>query len=674
MKKKGISLIVLIITIVVIIILAASIILNMSKINIINNANEAVLRQDIATLQSELDLYVADRYVDEKGKYNRVNLNADKTKATYGTESIEDKNGDGNSNIYDILTVLNDSRYKDSVYIEEGKLVFKKSKLTDKEIEMILEMGLRVDGMPKVESVVTENTYTSIQVSLEVAQPEELEKVIYILNDGEREESTELTRTFSGLTPGVNYTLEVILVLKDGTEISRKEIISTKNIDGELTYTLSETEWTNKDVTVAIDYSEESIPENYMIQYRIKDVDGNIVQDWTEYTEPVVLTSNNTSVIGRLYNVELQDEKIASNTTVTKIDKDVPTIPTVLTLRAEETAITALADGSEDIGSGLDKYMYSIDNTTWNEDNEFTDLNSGTAYTIYARAIDNAGNESEIKSETISTKTPPISPEVIKTQASKYYGKKVNYTAPNGFNNWQLFHSDGENIYLIAGDYVPNTLVARQANVGKVGSYKVYLSKVLSKYTGTSDVTDERIKALNNDYYNVKGYSDDKHGAKGMAYLLDITEWNKGFKADNAQYAIGGPTIELLRDSYNAKYGTSYTVTATASGYTTNFGNMWNNVTDSQYVITNITNAKAVWIASLAGGNDDGLYRRCLFALGSRYDSGNYNPPILNSQAYAGNTNDNASHCYGIRPIVCLNTNVELELVGDTFNIVEIEE
>ena len=57
MKRKGISLIVLIITIVVIIILAASIILNMSKINIINNANEAVLKQDIATLQSELDLY-----------------------------------------------------------------------------------------------------------------------------------------------------------------------------------------------------------------------------------------------------------------------------------------------------------------------------------------------------------------------------------------------------------------------------------------------------------------------------------------------------------------------------------------------------------------------------------------------------------------------------------------
>ena len=104
MKRKGISLIVLIITIVVIIILAASIILNMSKINIINNANAAVLKQDIATLQSELDLYKADRFVDKRGKYDATKLSADTSKATYGTESIEDKNSDGSSNIYDILT------------------------------------------------------------------------------------------------------------------------------------------------------------------------------------------------------------------------------------------------------------------------------------------------------------------------------------------------------------------------------------------------------------------------------------------------------------------------------------------------------------------------------------------------------------------------------------------
>ena len=51
MKKKGISLIVLIITIVVIIILAASIILNLSNVNLINNANEAVLKQDMATFK-----------------------------------------------------------------------------------------------------------------------------------------------------------------------------------------------------------------------------------------------------------------------------------------------------------------------------------------------------------------------------------------------------------------------------------------------------------------------------------------------------------------------------------------------------------------------------------------------------------------------------------------------
>ena len=193
-KQKGISLIVLIITIVVIIILAASIILNLTNTNIIGNANTAVLKSDIATLQSELDLYVSDRFVDEKGKYDRKKLSADQGTAMYGTENVEDENSDGSSNIYDILTSLEKSKYKNNVYIQEGKLVFKKSGLKDEEVEIILEMGLEVDGMPKVTSIETNSEYTSVQIALNVTLAEEVEKVIYILNDGEREESKELTK------------------------------------------------------------------------------------------------------------------------------------------------------------------------------------------------------------------------------------------------------------------------------------------------------------------------------------------------------------------------------------------------------------------------------------------------------------------------------------------------
>ncbi len=43
--------------------------------------------------------------------------------------------------------------------------------------------------------------------------------------------------------------------------------------------------------------------------------------------------------------------------------------------------------------------------------------------------------------------------------------------------------------------------------------------------------------------------------------------WNV-YDGNKAEYAIGGPTIELLFKSYNEKYGTSYVAEATSEvGY-----------------------------------------------------------------------------------------------------------
>lgn len=66
-NKQGISLIVLIITIVVIIILAAAIILNLSNTNIIDNAHKAVSANDLAEIQSAVNLKMSDIFVETKG-------------------------------------------------------------------------------------------------------------------------------------------------------------------------------------------------------------------------------------------------------------------------------------------------------------------------------------------------------------------------------------------------------------------------------------------------------------------------------------------------------------------------------------------------------------------------------------------------------------------------------
>ena len=110
MKKKGIGLIVLIITIVVIIILATAIIVSLARTNVIENANEATVKQDFRTLQDELNMYIADRFADTRGDFELEDLNADSTT---------------NPSVYDVLPSLSRTKYKDDVVIVDGKIAFK---------------------------------------------------------------------------------------------------------------------------------------------------------------------------------------------------------------------------------------------------------------------------------------------------------------------------------------------------------------------------------------------------------------------------------------------------------------------------------------------------------------------------------------------------------------------
>lgn len=55
---------------------------------------------------------------------------------------------------------------------------------------------------------------------------------------------------------------------------------------------------------------------------------------------------------------------------------------------------------------------------------------------------------------------------------------------------------------------------------------------------------------------------------KGVAYMLDIDIWKIYAEGKKAEYAIGGPTIEMLFDSYNKKYNVKYLAKATSNiGY-----------------------------------------------------------------------------------------------------------
>ena len=277
----------------------------------------------------------------------------------------------------------------------------------------------------------------------------------------------------------------------------------------------------------------------------------------------------------------------------------------------------------------------------------------------------------------VPTPTDGISAKNIADMDDKtnIYGAKVTgYTLPSGTTTdvgWKIFYADNSNIYLIADNYVERTnlpgstggTTSHQPNDGS-SSYArtAYFRNILNDYvTGSARITDNKLKALNNDYFNTKGFTSTNSNMKSVAYMMDTTAWNSKFKGNKAEYAIGGPTVELLFKSYNGKYGTTYESQAIESSDKTNTGyqirktskDTWANyvssmltTNDSLYVITSQTNALAYWLASPSASSPNSV----MYV--------DYDGTVI----YYGSSNSSN----GFRPLVCLQSNVTLEKVSDT--------
>ena len=86
-KKKGISLIVLIITIIVVIILAVTVILTVTKNNPIESAKEAVFKEDVRAFQDELNMYISNEYTRLQGQRD-IKITAKKYEKNGGKDSV----------------------------------------------------------------------------------------------------------------------------------------------------------------------------------------------------------------------------------------------------------------------------------------------------------------------------------------------------------------------------------------------------------------------------------------------------------------------------------------------------------------------------------------------------------------------------------------------------------
>ena len=386
--------------------------------------------------------------------------------------------------------------------------------------------------------------------------------------------------------------------------------------EGNITFSYNPTTMTNKDVQVTIT---KNVEENYTIEYSKYDTNN-----WQEYTGPVDMEKNG-AIYARLKNSSGSSEKYATGN-VANIDKLPPNEPTLQIGTVTENSIQVTANTtdqtatSENANSGIKGYQFSKDNgANWEPSTPqasgsytFTSLTEDTEYQIKVKAIDNASNET-VSSNTLTQKT-----EASGTTAgdiagdTSAIGKEVTgYECTNsaGVNKWLIFYADEKNIYLIADDYISATYCPNGAKGSKIyqnsNAYKLSMDNVISDYAGATSITNSTIKALNNDYFTKYGSQNrSNNNMKAVAYMLDTNVWSV-YKGEKAEYAIGGPTIELFFKSYNKKYETNYVAGATSViGYKIGSGSAsGTSLTLSKdktlpYVVTSTSKANSTWLAS----------------------------------------------------------------------------
>ena len=142
-----------------------------------------------------------------------------------------------------------------------------------------------------------------------------------------------------------------------------------------------------------------------------------------------------------------------------------------------------------------------------------------------------------------STSPEPSTPPAATITAANY-GDTVNYTTTlNGqtLTDWKIFHQENGYVWLIYGDYLKNAAIPAGTYISKYGGYTVYAS-------------DNRVTLIN--YLTTKS-----NWSSLLTGTINGKEIDYTSSTEPKITAMGSPTLELYRDSWNAKYPNTDTYT-----------------------------------------------------------------------------------------------------------------
>ena len=242
---------------------------------------------------------------------------------------------------------------------------------------------------------------------------------------------------------------------------------------------------------------------------------------------------------------------------------------TIATLTGENGILTRASDASRESEIASVKEQARLDISNWVAE----ELENGRKGTIndwedIKTILDTANPDEEnryyvkVTEEGIETPSGYIVPiEEVYTNNSEgntsiigvalntdKYGQKVaNYTVQTSemtTNVWRLFYQDSNYTYLITdesvGSYIARDEIVPYINGSMVSTVGQNLNSML--------LEDETFFTESNTNPNIRA----------TAWLTDTSKWGEYANNEDAEYAIGGPTIELYVASFNA--------TATANG------------------------------------------------------------------------------------------------------------
>lgn len=350
------------------------------------------------------------------------------------------------------------------------------------------------------------------------------------------------------------------------------------------------------------------------------------------------------------------------------------------TYRVGLTISTDVADAAAANGSGqsgIKEYYFGKikdDKNEWEWTDakstsiyKFTDLVPGATYQFRIKVIDNAGNERESGGATGALKekkTQTVTTAEVVANPSKYYGKTVtDHKSTNGWSGWKIFYAQGSYVYLIADDYVPNSLIKDSTGMELNGNYQARWET--SNPPAMQNVGSSRTIFKGTRYTLNQNYPN----SKCASTLLRTSNWSNFLSSNKSGLAIGGPTIEMWMASWNQIYPNDKLYCNSTNTYGYRVGT--SSTPSTEYIDYNVMNKKEGYKNKLyyphnisSAWNGVYTYWTCSPSAFVYKNDGTSGERLINidNRGYVG-SDPYYFYTAGIRPVVRMKSGVSMEII-----------